>query len=262
MKKACCALLLAALMAAAPAGAEELTLSPAAEEQAAGEGLSLSAKAAASLGSLSPMVESPESFGFDFYSLGKSRGILPELWLPKDATLTSYPVPSESLSGAAGLLTMKGKSYDAFAQVFGFEMSGPEADDTFGGMFVPGGFTPEAGQKMLHFNMALLKTEGALNDLFLTVLKGTREATGELIPYDFLAVDMVQVEQLHRVKDDPKTYSFAMEPYLAVDGFAVPLYLRGFASKSENGYRLLLFVTLDSFQDRLNETTYQIISHK
>ncbi len=249
MKSRALALGLAAFLAAGPLAY--------AEEAAKEMPLTAGALAAENLPAL------PEGLdgGIDFQSLGQSYGILSALKMPRGASLSVHPLPVLP-ADAAGVLTMEGRKYTGAALALGVELSGKEADETFGGMFMPGGYTPEAGEKMLHFNMSLLKTEGALNEFFLRVAKGTRSAIGEPLPYDFLLLDMVHVEQLHRVMNSPKTYSFAMRPYLAVDGFAVPLYLRGFASKSEAGYRFLLFVTLDSFREQLDQVTYQIIHKK
>ncbi len=197
--------------------------------------------------------------GLDLQSFGHAQGILSTLKMPRGASISSHPLPVVALPDAAGCLTMEGKHYTGSALALGIEVTGKEAEETFGGMFLPGGYTKEAGEKMLHFNMNLLKGEGLLNQFFLTVAKGTRAATGEPLPYDFLLLDMVNVEQFHRVVTVPGTYSFAMRPYLSVDGFAIPLYLRGFAMKSEKGYRFLLFVTLDSFREQLDQVTYQII---
>ncbi len=214
-----------------------------------------------SLDSFPALSEGLES-GLDLYCLGNARGVLPQLQLPKGASLSARTLPVLDLPNAAGFLTMEGKKYTGSALAVGLELSGEEAEKTFAGMFMPGGYTPEAGERMLRFNMSLLKTEGLLNEFFLTIAKGTRAATGEPLPYDFLTLDMVHVEQLHRIVTVPKTYSFAMRPYLAVDGFALPLYLRGFASKTETGYRFLLFVTLDSYREQLDQVTYQMIHGK
>ncbi len=252
MKKSCLAFGLTALMLLGPVGfAEEIEEMP--EEISVESGISME--------SLSPVsLEMGEDF--DFYNLGTSKGCLSSLKLPKKASLSIAPVPVESLADASGLLTVEGKKYDSVAAVFGLEFTGDDAEETFGGMFLPGGYTQEAAEKMLHFNMSLLKTDSVLNEFFLKVAKGTREATGDPLPYDFLTMDMVHVEQLHRVTTDPKTYSFAVRPYLAVDGFALPLYLRGFAMKSETGYRFFLFLTLDSMREDLDQVTYQIIHKK
>ncbi len=250
MKRSCLALGLAALMLLGPASyGEEIdeAMEPALSHEI-------------SMESLPPL---PAEVGeLDFYSLGTSRGCLSSLKLPKKTSLSIAPVPVETLADASGLLTMEGKKYDSVAAAFGLEFTGEDAEKAFGGMFLPGGYTKEAAEKMLHFNMSLLKADSTLNEFFLKVATGTREATGDPLPYDFLALDMVHVEQLHRVMTDPKTYSFAAEPYLSVDGFALPLYLRGFAMKSETGYRFLLFVTLDSMKEDLDQVTYQIIHKK
>ncbi len=249
MKKSCLAWGLAALMCLGPmAYGEEIETAPA--ETAVGNLISMESL---------PSLPVDMSEGLAFYDFGTSKGCLSSLHLPKKTSLYIGPAPVETLADASGILFMEGKKYDSAAAVFGLEFTGEEAEKTFGGMFLPGGFSQEAAEKMLHFNMSLLQAGSTCNEFFLTVAKGTRAATGELLPYDFLALDMVRVEQLHRVTSVPKTYSFAVEPYLSADGFALPLYARGFAMKSETGYRFLLFVTLQSMKEELDRVTYQII---
>ncbi len=247
MKKACLALGVLALLAGPLAHGEEAKEAPLLDEVA-----------------LERFASLPEDLeaGLDLYTLGHAQGILSSLSMPKGASISTHAIPGWSLPDASGLLTMEGKKYTGVALAAGIELSGEEAEKAFGGMFMSGGFTPEAGEKMLHFNVSLLKAEGLLNEFFLTIAKGTRAATGEPLPYDFLILDMVHVEQLHRVMTAPKTYSFAMRPYMVVDGFSLPLYLRGFASKTETGYRFLLFVTLDSFREQLDQVTYEMIHKK
>ena len=138
-------------------------------------------------------------------------------------------------------------------------MKGEAAEAYFHDMFLPEGFTPAAGQRMLHFNIGLMEAETMLNNIFLQTAKGTREATGEPIPYDLMGVSMMHVEQLHKVLSHPKTYGFALSPYLVVDGWAIPLYMRGFLAKTGEGYRSLLFLGFQSQKDALDQASYEIL---
>lgn len=187
-----------------------------------------------------------------------SRGFLGDEKLPKGMTFAPFHISSDP-HPCAGLLFIPGKKQDASVIAFGMEMKGDVADAYFHDMFLPNGFTPAAGQRMLHFNIGLMEAETLLNHIFLQTAKGTREATGEPIPYDLMGVSMMHVEQLHKVLDKPKTYGFALSPYLVADGWAMPLYMRGFLTKTGEGYRSLLFLGFQSQKEVLDQASYEIL---
>ena len=116
----------------------------------------------------------PESHGF----LGNGN-------LPQGMTFTPFPLSADP-HPCAGLIFLPGKKQDASVIAFGMEMKGEVAEAYFHDMFLPEGFTPAAGQRMLHFNISLIQAETMLNNIFLETAKGTREATGEPIPYDLM----------------------------------------------------------------------------
>ena len=188
----------------------------------------------------------------------ESRGFLGDENLPKGMTFTPFYLSSD-LHPCAGLLFLPGKQQDASVIAFGMEMKGEAAEAYFHDMFLPEGFTPAAGQRMLHFNIGLMEADAILNNIFLQTAKGTREATGEPIPYDLMGVSMMHVEQLHKVLSQPKTYGFALSPYLLADGWAIPLYMRGFLTKTGEGYRSLLFLGFQSQKNALDEASYEIL---
>lgn len=188
----------------------------------------------------------------------ESRGFLGEGDLPHGMTFTPFHLSADP-HPCAGLLFLPGKKQDASVIAFGMEMKGEAAEAYFHDMFLPEGFTPEAGQRMLHFNIGLMEAETMLNNIFLQTAKGTREATGEPVPYDLMGVSMVHVEQLHKVLSQPKTYGFALSPYLVADGWAIPLYMRGFLTKTGEGYRSLLFLGFQSQKDALDQASYEIL---
>lgn len=166
-----------------------------------------------------------------------------------------YPFSNDipSLGSYGGVLTVKGKSYTAGALAAGAVFHGPKSDAYFGGMFLPGGYSRQAGEKMLAFNMTLLKLESITNDVFLKTVAEARRDTGTQVPYDFLAVDMLHVEQLHKVSDHPKIYSFSLRPAFSVDGWVFPLFFRGYAAKVDDSYRFLLLAAPDSEKDLVSK---------
>lgn len=158
-----------------------------------------------------------------------------------------------------GTMTVKGKKYTAGALAVGADFKGKESDDFFGGMFLPKGHSPAAGARMLAFNVALLKLESTMNEVFLHAVDEVRRDTGEKLPYDFLTADMVHVEQLHTLKGSPKTYSFSIRPVFSADGWMVPLFIRGFAAKVDDSYRFLFLAAPDSERDMVERAGLDLI---
>lgn len=163
------------------------------------------------------------------------------------------------MPSCAGLLTVPGKKVDVAMLAVGVETKGPAADKNFQGMFMPGGYTPEAGKKMLAFNMGLMASENVLNELFLKTTSSTGKVTGQAIPFDLLSVDMVTVEQLHKVKTMEDTYTFALRPLVVADGWLLPLYLRGVAAKRDDAYQFLLLVGWDNSRAVIDKTAFQLM---
>lgn len=189
-----------------------------------------------------------------------SGAILNAIELPKGMTYEPFDFLPVSMDNYGGLLTMKGKKYTGTAIAAGASFKGKSSDEYFGGMFLPHGYTQESAGKMLNFNIGLLKIESAMNEIFLNTMKEVRKETKEPIPYSFFALSMLNVEQLHKVKDKPKTYSFSLRPTLSVDGFVVPLFVRGFASKVDDTYRFLLLATFDSQKDMVSFAGLKLIN--
>lgn len=167
-----------------------------------------------------------------------------------------------SIARHLGMMTVKGKTYTAGAVALGATFKGKESDEFFGGMFLPRGHTWEAGGRMLAFNMGLLKLESAMNEVFLQAVDEARRETGEKLPYNFLTVDMVHVEQLHSLKGSPKTYSFSIRPAFSADGFLLPLFIRGFASKVGDSYRFLFLAAPDSQKDMVSEAGLSLMKRR
>lgn len=191
--------------------------------------------------------------------LGKQS--VPAAWHyePIDWMRTAMATEKEPTKHVAGLLTIPGRKADISVVAVGLETKGPQADENFQGMFLPGGYTPEAGKKMLAFNMGLLKSENLLNELFLKTVIGTQQSTGQAIPFDLLAVDMLSIEQLHKVKTMTDTYTFALRPMVVADGWTLPLYIRGVAAKRDGAYRFLLLSGWDNSRNVVDKAAFQIM---
>ncbi len=182
------------------------------------------------------------------YPVGEMKGgFLSRAKMPDKVSYHSFsPLDDKLSSDWAGLLNVEGKGFKVAALAVSAEFKGPKSDAYFGGMFLPHGYTMEAGARMLAFNVALVSAEERMNDVFLHIIDEARKETGEMVPYDFLAVDMLSVEQLHKVKDNPKIYSFSIRPAFSIDGFIVPLHVRGFAAKVDDSYKFLFLLAPDS----------------
>lgn len=157
-----------------------------------------------------------------------------------------------------GLVTVHDKKIRAPIMAVGVEMKGAHADDLFQGMFLPGGYTEEAGKAMLSFNMALMQSENMMNDLFLKTMTSTVKVTGQAIPFDLMAVDVLSVEQLHKMKSVKDTYTFAIRPLFVADGWMIPLYVRGIAAKREGAYRFVLLGGLDNSKAEVNQAAWEV----
>ena len=115
---------------------------------------------------------------------------------------------------------------------------------------------------MLAFHMGLLKLESARNAVFLQAVDEARRETGEKLPYNFLTVDMVHVEQLHSMKGSPKTNSFSIRRAFSADGFLLPLFIRGFASKVVDSYRFLFQAAPVSQKDMVSEAGLSLMKRR
>lgn len=194
--------------------------------------------------------------------LGKES--VPKRWQFQPIPLPGWETASGDKAGktVAALLTIPQKKADISVLALGLETKGPKAEENFHGMFIPGGYTQEAGAKMLAFNMGLLKSENVLNELFLHTIISTRQATGAAIPFDLLAVDMLTVEQLHKVKAMEDTYTFALRPWVVADGWTLPIYIRGVAAKREGAYRFLLLLGWDNSRAAVDKAAFEIMKLK
>lgn len=209
-------------------------------------------------GSTAPLADTIQKAGaVPVSEMGDS--FLSHVSLPKHMQYEPLAKGDSVFARHMGTVTVEGKKYTAGALAIGATFKGKASDDYFGGMFLPEGHTRESGARMLAFNVGLLKLESAMNEVFLHAVDEVRRDTGERLPYDFLTVDMVHVEQLHTLKGGPKTYSFSIRPVFSVDGWMVPLFIRGFASKVDGSYRFLFLAAADSERDIVERAGLELL---
>ena len=195
-----------------------------------------------------------------FLPSGNAKAFLPHRTWTKKVSYHPLHLPMVPADHQyAGVLTIHQKKADIAALAVGVEMKGKEAEESFGGMFLPGGYTQEAGKKMLSFNMALMNGENILNEIFLKTTSSTRIVTGQPLPYDLLAVDMKQVEQLHKVKSMKDTYAFSVRSLLMADGYMLPVYIRGVAAKRDGAYRFLMLTGWDNSREIIDKAALEIM---
>lgn len=260
IRKTAVLLVLSLMMAGGFAGAQDLS-------QADGNGTQGEMSALAPVfpgvgpvmgGSTAPLADTIQKAGaVPVSEMGDS--FLSHVSLPKHMQYEPLAKGDSVFARHMGTVTVEGKKYTAGALAIGAAFKGKASDDYFGGMFLPEGHTRESGARMLAFNVGLLKLESAMNEVFLHAVDEVRRDTGERLPYDFLTVDMIHVEQLHTLKGSPKTYSFSIRPAFSVDGWMVPLFIRGFASKVDGSYRFLVLASPDSERDVVSEAGLKLI---
>ena len=69
---------------------------------------------------------------------------------------------------------------------------------------------------------------------------------GVYIPYNLAAVDYLETEQLHRLKESPRIYTAGVRAVATVDGIAVPIYIKMYIFPYEKSYRVLFLAGPES----------------
>ena len=102
---------------------------------------------------------------------------------------------------------------------------------------------------------ALLGMESVLNGMFLEMAKRINEKpeTDPKIPFNMLGVSFLNVEQIHRAQDRPRIYTSGVRAVFFVDGFAVPVYGKGYVMKYGDKYRLFSVLTTDSVNEMVKK---------
>ena len=109
-------------------------------------------------------------------------------------------------------------------------------------------------------NVALLGMENVLNGMFLEMAKRINEKpeTDPKIPFNMLGVSFLNVEQIHRAQDRPRIYTSGVRAVFFIDGFAVPVYGKGYVMKYGDKYRLFSVLTTDSANEMVKKAADRI----
>ena len=117
--------------------------------------------------------------------------------------------------------------------------------DMFGEMPLP----ERSRQELYRFNLMLLSSENIWNNIILSTLRtinGLQKNKGVYIPYNLVAVDYLETEQLHRLRESPRIYTAGVRAVTAVDGIAVPLYVKMYIFPYGKSYRVLFLAGPES----------------
>ena len=118
-------------------------------------------------------------------------------------------------------------------------------NDMFGEMPLP----ERSRQELYRFNLMLLSSENIWNNIILSTLRTINEFPknkGVYIPYNLVAVDYLETEQLHRLGESPRIYTAGVRAVAAVDGIAVPLYVKMYIFPYGKSYRVLFLAGPES----------------
>ena len=118
-------------------------------------------------------------------------------------------------------------------------------NDMFGEMPLP----ERSRQELYRFNLMLLLSENIWNDMILSTLKATNEwqkNKGVHTPYNLVAVDYLETEQLHRLRETPRIYTAGVRAVAVIDGLTVPLYVKMYIFPYEKSYRVLFLAGPES----------------
>lgn len=184
-----------------------------------------------------------------------AKPFLQKVELPKNTTFT--PLGTD---GKFGILTVteKGNSVPAFVMNCEFApMVGKEAmKDAFDAPRLSG----KSVSELYGCNVALLGMETQLNGIFLEMAKRINEKpeTDPKIPFNVLGVSFLNVEQIHRAQDRPRIYTSGVRAVFFIDGFAVPVYGKGYVMKYGDKYRLFSVLTMDSANEMVKKAADRI----
>lgn len=185
----------------------------------------------------------------------KAKPFLQEVKLPKHTTFT----PMEGAE-KFGLLTVTEKGNSVPALVLHCEFTPVVGKDAMKDAFEAPRLSPMSISELYGYNVALLEMENKLNGMFLETVKQINEMprTDPKIPFNMMGVDFLNVEQIHRVQDNPRIYTSGVRAVFFFDGFAIPLYAKGYAMKYRDKYRLFSVLTTDSANEMVKEAADRI----
>lgn len=147
--------------------------------------------------------------------------------------------------GIIGVLMVQKKDVAGSALLLHTSLSGEEGAlaET---LFNEGGMPPETVKKVFAFNLALLESESAVNEMLMTVMEQVRQETKQDIPYSFISVDFRHVDQLQRNKTCPYMYNASLRAVMSIDGWAVPFFIRMAVVQTKEKPKLMVLLAEDS----------------
>ena len=184
-----------------------------------------------------------------------AKSFFQKVKLPKNTDFT--PLRKD---GKFGLLTVteEGNSVPAFVMNCEFApVVGKEAmKDAFDAPRLSG----KSVSELYGCNVALLGMENVLNGMFLEMAKRINEKpeTDPKIPFNMLGVSFLNVEQIHRAQDRPRIYTSGVRAVFFIDGFAVPVYGKGYVMKYGDKYCLFSVLTMDSANEMVKKAADRI----
>ena len=184
-----------------------------------------------------------------------AKPFLQKVELPKNTTFT--PLGTD---GKFGILTVteKGNSVPAF--VLNCEFAPVVGKEAMKDAFDAPRLSGKSVSELYGCNVALLGMESVLNGMFLEMAKRINEKpeTDPKIPFNMFYVDFLSVEQIHRTQDMPRMYTSGVRAVFFVDGFAVPVYGKGYVMKYGDKYRLFSVLTTDSANEMVKKAADRI----
>lgn len=184
-----------------------------------------------------------------------AKPFLQKVKLPKNTAFT--PLAED---GKFGLLTVteKGNSVPAF--VLNCEFIPAVGKEAMKDAFDAPRLSGKSVSELYGCNVALLEMENKLNGMFLEMAKRINEKpeTDPKIPFNMLGVDFLNVEQIHRAQDRPRIYTSSVRAVFFIDGFAVPVYGKGYVMKYGDKYRLFSILTTDSANEMVKKVADRI----
>lgn len=186
-----------------------------------------------------------------------AKPFLQGIKLPKNITFTPFDGNEKF-----GLLTVTEKGISVPAFVLQCEFVPAVGKEAMKDVFDAPYLSPKSVVELYGYNLALLGMENVLNGMFLEMAKRINEnpKTNPKIPFNMLEVDFLNVEQIHRAQDHPRIYTSGVRTVFFIDGFAVPLYGKGYIMKYGDKYRFFSILTTDSANEMMKKAADQIMA--
>lgn len=112
-----------------------------------------------------------------------------------------------------------------------------------------GNVSPEGQAQVALFNAMLGSAGPVINGKILDVIAQVRKEMKDPIPYSFAHVELRSVEALHSMTGERLVYTAGTRVLLYVDGWILPVYLKGYLYEEGNTYRLIAVIANDSVKD-------------